>query len=191
MWRELNDDKFHHTKAQWSKDLAKKEKTYLKYIITYPSRIDQSKQTIKIEVTYTIKQYFPSKMLPIMSCFIDPVLEDDIFPVQTIQCLDIAEMITEKCRAAMTRRVPAIRDFFDLWYLDNQWLNIEENPDIIINKCHEVSELSWTLLDNYDTLKQQEITNLKPMLTSSYQFDLDYIYTKVLWLQNNIKSHFT
>jgi hypothetical protein len=53
-----------------------------------------------------------------------------------------------------------------------------------------VNDLSWTLLDNYDTLKKQEVTNLKPMLTSFYEFDLDYIYTKVLSLQSNIKSHF-
>nr|MBR6099837.1 nucleotidyl transferase AbiEii/AbiGii toxin family protein [bacterium] len=29
-------------------------------------------------------------------------------------------MIAEKCRAALTRREPAIRDFFDLWYLKSQ-----------------------------------------------------------------------
>ena len=191
MWRTLNDDKFHHKKAQWNKDLAKKEKTYLKYILTYSSVVDQSNQTIKIEITYATKQYFPSKTLPIVSCFVDPVLEEDVFPAQSIQCLDIAEMVTEKCRAAMTRRVPAIRDFFDLWYLDKQGIDITKNKDIIIAKCHEVKELSWTLLENYDTLETQEISDLKPMLDSVYKFDLHNIYSKILWLQNEIKTHFS
>jgi len=92
----------------------------LKYIITYPSIYDQSKQTIKIELTYTHKQYFPSIFKPLQSLFVDPLTEEHIFHHQKISCFDIQEMVVEKCRACLTRRTPAIRDFFDLWFLQSQ-----------------------------------------------------------------------
>lgn len=191
LWWSLNDDTLHHKKAQWNKELSKKAKTYLKYVITYQSTIDKSQQTIKVELTYSLKQYFPSKTLPILSCFLDPILESDVFPSQTIQCLDIEEMITEKCRAAMTRRTPAIRDYFDLWYLHEQWIPIDKHITIIIDKCKEVSNLERTLIDKYSLLQQQENNDLKPMLEKVYDFDLDMIYHKLLSLQQTIKWYFT
>ena len=56
MWWVLNDDKYHHKKALWNSELAKKNDTYLKYVISYTSIIDWSEQTIKVEITYSSKQ---------------------------------------------------------------------------------------------------------------------------------------
>jgi len=120
LWWTLNNDEQHHKKAQWNENLKKKEYTYLKYVLTYPSLYNQSKQSIKIEITYTNKQHFPWKYKQIQSIFIDPLLENNLFNNQDIKCLTLEEMITEKCRATLTRREPAIRDFFDLRYIQTQ-----------------------------------------------------------------------
>jgi len=114
MDRKLNKDEDQHGKALGHKKLKKLKHTYLKYVLTYPSIFDQKEQIIKIEITYTDKHYLPFHQGDIKSIFIDPLLEEDIFPKEKINCLSLEEMIAEKMRAALTRKEPAIRDFFDL-----------------------------------------------------------------------------
>ena len=188
MWRTINPDKYHHKKAQGSKTLKKKEYTYLKYVLSYPSIYDQSKQTIKVELTYTHKQYFDSIQKPIQSLFVDPLTEEPIFQEKEIACFDIQEMVTEKCRACLTRRTPAIRDFFDLWYLQVQWIDILANKEIIKAKCDEVSERKWTLHDNYDELEKQIKKYLIPVANDLYDFDLQNIYDQMIQLQKELYS---
>lgn len=186
LWRKLNDDQYHHQKAQWNEHLKKKEYTYLKYILNYPSLYDQSQQSIKIEIMYTQKQHFPWIHKHIQSIFIDPVTEEIIFSNQTIQCLDLQEMVAEKCRACLTRRKPAIRDFFDLRYMQSQWIDILANKEIIRAKCDEVSDRERTLADNYDDLKKQIQTHIIPVINNIWDFDLKKIYDQMMALQKEL-----
>ncbi len=190
MGRTINDDKYHHKKAQWNKELAKKEHTYLKYILKYPSMYSEEQQTIKIEITYSSKQYLESKDESIKSIFIDPVLETPLFQEQSIQCLDIREMTAEKCRASMTRRTPVIRDFFDLRYLSSQWIDIFQDIDMIINKCKEVTDLNRTLINNYENLTEQIEKDLEPVLYKNSKFEIKNIYNDIIWLQQKILPNF-
>lgn len=186
LWRKLNDDQYHHKKAQGNEHLKKKEYTYLKYILSYPSIYDQSQQSIKIEITYTQKQHFSSIHKNIQSIFIDPIANDSIFTPQTIQCLDLQEMVTEKCRACLTRRKPAIRDFFDLRYLQSQGIDILANKEIIRAKCDEVSDRKRTLADNYDDLEKQIQTHIIPVINDIWEFDLKKIYDQMIALQKEL-----
>ena len=188
LWRTLNPDKYHHKKAQGNETLKKKEYTYLKYVLFYPSIYNQSTQTIKIELTYTHKQYFPSIYKPIQSLFVDPLTEESIFQSKEIACFDIQEMVTEKCRACLTRRTPAIRDFFDLRYLQSQWIDILAHPDIIKAKCNEVSDRKRTLHDNYDELEKQIKRHLYPVAHDLYGFNLQEIYDQMIQLQKRLYS---
>lgn len=186
LWRKLNDDEYHHKKAQGNEQLKKKKNTYLKYILSYPSIYDQSQQSIKIEITYTQKQHFPWIHKHIQSIFIDPMTEDLIFSNQTIQCLDLQEMVTEKCRACLTRRKPAIRDFFDLRYLQSQWIDILANKEIIKAKCDEVSDRERTLANSYDELEKQIQTHIIPVINDIGEFDLKKIYDQMIALQKEL-----
>ena len=94
-----------------------KQYTYLKYVFTYKSIYDQSEQTIIVELTYTHKQWLSTNNHYFAALFVDPVLEEALFPQETIVCLSLEEMMAEKTRAALTRREPAIRDFFDIRYV--------------------------------------------------------------------------
>ena len=186
IWRELNDDEFHHKKAQWHENLKKKEYTYLKYIITYPSIYGKKDETIKVELTYTDKQHLEPIHKPIQSLFIDPLTKENIFSDKTTQCLNIQEMVAEKCRACLTRRYPAIRDFFDLRYLQSQWIDILANKEIIRAKCDEVSDRKRTLHDKYDELEKQIQTHLIPVANDLYEFNLREIYDKMIELQKEL-----
>jgi len=186
LWWTLNNDEQHHKKAQWNENLKKKEYTYLKYVLTYPSLYNQSKQSIKIEITYTNKQHFPWKYKQIQSIFIDPLLENNLFNNQDIKCLTLEEMITEKCRATLTRREPAIRDFFDLRYIQTQGVDIFTHKEIIIAKCDEVSERKRSLNGQYDNLEKQITTHLIPVIDDIGNFDLKTIYEQIERLQKEL-----
>lgn len=67
---------------------------------------------------------------------------------------------------------------------------MDDHRDTIIAKCQEVSNLSRSLLDSYDKLKEQELSELKPMLNDTYDFDLEGIYKQVCTLQKHIQPHF-
>ena len=85
-------------------------------------------------------------------------------------CIDLTEALAEKMRATLTRREPAIRDFFDIWYArevggfdftDTIFL------DILAEKLAEVNYL-YTLDENREFLEKQIITDLKPVLTNDF-----------------------
>lgn len=180
MGRKLNDDKYHHKKAQGNAKLKSKDYTYLKYVLTYTSIFEQKEQTIKIEVTYTHKQHVPSVIKNIQSIFLDPVLDEQIFQVAEIKCLSLEEMMAEKVRAALTRRKPAIRDFFDIRHAKNQWFDFTAIQELIDYKVGE-SEGWYTIDDSYVVLKEQIRTHLEPVLGSGHpDLDFDKIYNFIL-----------
>ena len=85
----------------------------------YESSLDGSMQTIKIDISLKGQLQRASKRLPIRAIFQDAILGEDIFSEHSLTCIDLTEALAEKMRAALTRREPAIRDFFDIWYAKN------------------------------------------------------------------------
>jgi predicted nucleotidyltransferase component of viral defense system len=108
----------------------------LKYLLTYQSLFDGTKQYIKIEVTYTEKQYFPEQYKNIQALFVDELLNEPLFPAQTIRCYALEEMMAEKMRACLSRRKPAIRDFFDLRYM-RQEVDLSALKAVVAEKLKE------------------------------------------------------
>lgn len=91
--------------------------------------------------------------------------------------------MAEKIRAALTRQNPAIRDFFDIRYVKNQWFDFSTIQDLIAHKIAE-SEGWYTIDDYYDVLKEQIKTDLEPVLGKEYpDFDFDQIYKFILSLK--------
>lgn len=114
----------------------------------------------------------------------DQFLEEPIFSQDhTISCIDLTESIAEKMRAALTRREPAIRDFFDIWYMLSfagvYFVNNSQFQSLLKNKLAEV-DFAYTLETNYDLLKRQIETDLRPVLTQNYGFDFDTSYAFIL-----------
>jgi hypothetical protein len=121
--------------------------------------------------------------------------------ITTIQCLDISEMIAEKTRAALTREVPAIRDFYDLWYMTyKESYILEDYRELIKNKCED-TDWRWTIesfvpdrntpavvLPSLPFLHQQIESGLRSVLLDSDEFNLEHIYTNLLAIKNILQS---
>ncbi len=73
-------------------------------------------------------------------------------------------------RAALTRREPAIRDFFDIWYA-REVGGFDFSSSIFLEilrvKLAEV-DYAYTLEDNTSLLEKQIITDLRPVLTDDF-----------------------
>lgn len=149
----------------------------------YKSIIDNSIQTIKIEIWLKNKLQLNPVNKKINSLYIDKIFEEKIFDNHYINCINLKESVAEKVRASLTRKIPAIRDFFDIWYIknysdfdfrDNNFLNLvkvkleEENYNYTVNKY------------NYTKLLKQVETDLKPVLNNKYDFNLELIYNFIL-----------
>ncbi len=120
--------------------------------------------------------------MPIRSIFQDVILGEDIFSEHSLTCIDLTEALAEKMRAALTRREPAIRDFFDIWYAKNIWGFDFSDPGflrLLKEKLREV-DYAYTLEENRDFLIRQIKTDLRPVLTNDYGFDFETIYAFIL-----------
>ena len=153
------------------------------FTFEYRSNIDDSIQTIKIDISLKWRLSLPPKSGKIQSIFIDDVYEESIFSQDhTISCIDLMESLAEKMRAALTRREPAIRDFFDIWYV-RKFSDFDFGSEafrlLLRDKLEEVDFL-YTLEDSRESLERQIITDLRPVLTDDYWFDFDTIYTFIL-----------
>ncbi len=179
--KKYEHDIYEHLSKLWLK-VAKIEKLddykIARYIYTYNSCIDESEQSVIFDISLKSKLQLPVYHWKILSIYQDKILEEDIFGEHTIACIDIKEALAEKVRAALTRSTPAIRDFFDIWYVKSQWGFDFENSDfrdLIDFKLAEVDYL-YTDEKNYEILEKQIKSDLIPVLHREYDFSLREIY---------------
>lgn len=186
LWRKVISS--HHGQVGGNKYVSMKKYSYLKYELEYES-VFWWAETIKIECTYTNKQYLENVVLPIHDIYTDLVYWENLFSKNSIRCFALEEMIAEKTRASLTRKLPAIRDFYDLWYMTlyKEYI-LEQYIDIIRNKCDEANN-DWTIVqfndweskivDTLQYLYDVQEKELVPVLVET-TFDLDTIYKQLL-----------
>lgn len=147
----------------------------------YDSLITGSTQTILFDVKIYSKYERSCIMKPIMNVFTDPLLGGNIFPKDSILCLSLEEAMAEKMRAALTRETPAIRDFYDIRYAQQQWFDFDSIRDLITYKVYEVGNtitiLSW---ESYNNLTKQVESDLRAVVFSLEWFDLQQVYNTTL-----------
>lgn len=130
----------------------------LEIITKYNSVINNSVQTIKLEISFRKKLRRPTKMMIIKHEFIDalgdPILRKDV----EIEVIDLIENFAEKFRALVTRKNIAIRDIYDLYFiLKNNLVKIDnELIDLILLKINENAEKKFTKKDFIDFIKGLE-----------------------------------
>jgi hypothetical protein len=99
-----------------------------------------------------------------------------------IKTMDLVEMVAEKTRAALTRKEPAIRDFFDIRYIKNNSdfdFENEEFKKLVDLKLKEV-KYKYSLEENHNLLVKQIDKELKPILNEISDFDFEKIYKFIL-----------
>jgi len=152
------------------------------FTFEYNSIINNSIQTIKIDISLKNNLQLKPVSWEIRSIYIDKIIEENIFDKHYINCIDLKESVAEKLRASLTRTTPAIRDFFDIWFIKNNSDFDFEDIDFkkLVNlKLKEVN-FEYSLEDNYDLLFRQIQTDLKPVLNNDFSFKFEEIYDFIL-----------
>ncbi|NQT59555.1 MAG: nucleotidyl transferase AbiEii/AbiGii toxin family protein [Bacteroidetes bacterium] len=140
---------------------------YIGYV-SYKSVISGLFERIKVEIGLR-----ESLIMPMVTRKVKTILQDsftrsyiiDPFPLTVI---DFREAFSEKCRAALSRRDPAIRDFYDILYgVKKLGLQIDDAEFISFVKQKLMVPGSGAInisLERFHALSQQVETELRPVL---------------------------
>jgi len=103
---------------------------YIGYL-EYPSVIVEKLENIQVEVGLREPLLSPSESKMASTIVVNPFSGQPLLATFTVNAMALKEAYAEKVRAALTRRAPAIRDFFDLFYVDRKKLLNFLNPDFL------------------------------------------------------------
>jgi predicted nucleotidyltransferase component of viral defense system len=82
--------------------------------IDYASVLGATRESIKVEIGLREPLLLAPEEAAAHTLLLDPISGERHFPAIEIPCITRLEALAEKLRAALTRRVPAIRDFYDI-----------------------------------------------------------------------------
>jgi predicted nucleotidyltransferase component of viral defense system len=157
---------------------ANNSKQYLA-VIGYDSMLGQQQETIKIEVSLREPLLAPVFDGPAHTMLRNPVTNTPMVAPVSVRSIDKIEGLAEKFRAALSRREPAIRDFFDIDYAvrkgglrhnDAEFIDqVRKKLAIPGNDPVDVGEM------RLDDLRRQVETRLRPVLRDREfaEFNLD------------------
>lgn len=153
--------------------------------VSYRSLLDNQPNQISIEISLREPLFTAPILGQARTILLDPVSGAPGIPPVTVNSISRSEAIAEKFRAALTRREPAIRDFYDLDYLARkQGLTSDDQELIALVKKklgipgNDPIDIGTTRLTN---LRSQLDARLKPVLRAKdfSEFDLDRAYDLV------------
>ena len=153
-------------------------------VLSYNSVIESENKpgTIKIEIGMREELIQNVNWMKTSTLLIDPFKEKKVIPDFKTQCLTLEEVYAEKFRAALTRKEPAIRDYFDIFYaasnlkidfLDKKFIKlVEQKLDIPDNDPIDISNV------RKKKLQLQIETELKPFLRPENfkKFELEKVW---------------
>jgi predicted nucleotidyltransferase component of viral defense system len=92
---------------------ANESKQYIGDLV-YESRLERHEETIKVEIGLREPLLTPAIRGHARTLLMDPIGGGSMVAAFGLRCLSWEESMAEKLRAALSRREPAIRDFFDI-----------------------------------------------------------------------------
>ena len=99
--------------------------------LEYSSVTVEKLENIRIEVGLREPLLSPPVSKMANTIVVNPFSGHPLLATFTVNAMALKEAYAEKVRAALTRRAPAIRDFFDLFYVDRKKLLNFLNPDFL------------------------------------------------------------
>ncbi len=135
--------------------------------------------SIKIEIGLREELLEPAQLLNAKTLIINPFTGKSAYIPIEVKAMSFFEAYAEKFRAALTRREPAIRDFYDIYFaIKNEYLDINDHKllDFIDKKLQVPGNENLDISSSRnDDLEKQLDTQLKPVLRKSDfdDFDLD------------------
>ncbi len=149
--------------------------------LAYRSVVTGEREFIKVEVSLREPIVLPSVVLPARTLLRNPESGQSALPPVSVRVLALLEAYAEKIRAALTRREPAIRDYFDI---DDARRRALFDPadrallDLVAAKLSVAGNEHVDLSDDkIITLREQIEPQLRPVLRSIDfdEFDLERV----------------
>jgi predicted nucleotidyltransferase component of viral defense system len=165
------------------------ESTQYIAVLNYGSLLSSNTESIKVEISLREPLMEKVELFDANTILLDPINGKQIFSPVRIACISKREAYAEKFRAALTRRDPAIRDYFDIDYAITRMNFDPEEKELITlvqkklavpgNDLQDINE-DWV-----EALRRQLEAELKPVLRQDdyEKFDLD----RALRLVNEMK----
>jgi len=141
--------------------------------------LGQQRETIKVEVSLREPLLAPAIDAPAQTILRNPLTNRPMVMPLPVRCIDKTEALAEKFRAALSRREPAIRDFFDIDYAVRKGGFRPDNAEFIDQVGQKLAipgndpvDVSKTRLD---ALRRQVEPELRPVLRDQdfAEFHLD------------------
>jgi len=153
--------------------------------LRYRSAVTGQDEAIKVEFSIREPILEPLEFLPARTLLADPFRQSAVVAPVTVPVLSCRETYAEKLRAALTRREPAIRDFFDLDHaVRSGRLNTSDRRLLELVR-HKLAVRGNAPVDVSDakreSLKRQVQAQLRPVLSEAdfARFDLDRAFETV------------
>jgi predicted nucleotidyltransferase component of viral defense system len=162
--------------------------------LSYESLLQRRRETIKIEISLREPLLQKAVTQNAATILMSPLSQRSLVAPVQLLCIAKSEALAEKCRAAMTRREPAIRDYFDIDYAvqngevdpsEASWLRmVREKMTVPGNESVDVS------VGRLHALRDQVEPFLKPVLRAQefQDFDLDRAYGVVATVAAAVKA---
>jgi predicted nucleotidyltransferase component of viral defense system len=155
----------------------------------YRSAVTGDVESIKIEISLREEFLLPCAELPARTILIDPLTRGPAVAPVAVRAISLREAYAEKTRAALTRRDPAIRDFFDLDNAIQKGLLQHGAPeflDLVAQKLAVTDDPVDLSPARLEALARQIETQLKPMLrTADYE---EFVLDRMVALLHEIAS---
>ncbi|MFC1617018.1 nucleotidyl transferase AbiEii/AbiGii toxin family protein [Candidatus Margulisiibacteriota bacterium] len=148
------------------------------------------KSLIKFEVNCQYPLEIKSESQTINHLFKHPFTGQNIISEYLIKSISLLEAVSEKIRACLTRKVLAIRDYFDVWYLKKHFkfdFSHVKLKKLIQTKLKQYDSII-DIKQNYGLLKRQIKTELEPTLQTNAAVEFDLKETMDFVLKFSIES---
>ncbi|HKI36427.1 MAG TPA: nucleotidyl transferase AbiEii/AbiGii toxin family protein [Gemmataceae bacterium] len=135
--------------------------------LAYRSLVTGAHESIKIEVSLREEVLLPSEQFAAKTMLTDPLTNAAALPPIVVRALSLREAYAEKVRAALTRRDPAIRDFFDIDNAVRKGLLECGDPEflgLVSQKIACTEDPVDTSTERIEVLARQIESQLKPVL---------------------------
>jgi predicted nucleotidyltransferase component of viral defense system len=151
--------------------------------IQYQSVLLDKKENIKLEISLRQPPFLEPEQVIIKHFFQDPFTGEDLIEQGKVLALSLEESVAEKLKAAISRPIPAIRDYYDLWhFIRNRFdFNRSDFLEMVDKKLRldgyerDYSQNLGLSEQAIKELKKSTNTDLVLMIRRDEKFDLDEV----------------
>ena len=163
--------------------------------ILYPSFITGEDANIKIDISLRQPPIDKPVHNTIEHFYKDPFTGENLLPVNKILSLSFNEAVAEKLKAAISRREPVIRDYYDLWHIAEAGFDFHNKQFLaIFRKKLEYEEYAGDYRHSFglseesiDLLRRQVETDLMPVIRIGEKFALGKAFSRFNKILKDVK----